>query len=139
MLPNSLDIENVDNLIADFKENVQENTKTFAVNMTGNGIAGFVEGLDALKQSIYIMLNTEADKHLIYSYTYGLNTLDLLGKPVYYATAVLPNRLKETLLSDDRILDVSDFEFTAVKNKLHVQFVVTSIYGSFDQETVVII
>lgn len=139
MLPNSLDIENVDDLIADFEENVQENTKTFAVNMNGDGICGFVDQLDALRQSIYLMLNTEADKYIIYSYTYGLNTLDLIGKPIYYVEAVLPNRLKETLLSDDRIIDVSEFEFTANKNKLHVQFVVTSIYGSFDQETVVII
>jgi phage terminase large subunit-like protein len=137
MLPNISNIENVDDLVADFEENVQEDTKTFAINTKTNNISGFVDGLDALIQSVYLMLNIEADQYIIYPYTYGVNTLDLIGKPIYYVEAVLPDRIKETLLSDDRITDVSDFEFTADKNKLHVKFIVTSIYGTFDQETVV--
>jgi phage terminase large subunit-like protein len=137
MLPNISNIENVDDLVADFEENVQEDTKTFAINTKTNNISGFVDGLDALIQSVYLMLNIEADQYIIYPYTYGVNTLDLIGKPVYYVEAVLPDRIKETLLSDDRITDVSDFEFTADKSKLHVKFIVTSIYGTFDQETVV--
>jgi hypothetical protein len=139
MLPNISNIENVDDLVADFEENVQEDTKTFAINTNDNNISGFVDGLDSLIQSVYLMLNIEADQYIIYPYTYGVNTLDLIGKPVHYVEAVLPDRIKETLLSDDRITDVSDFEFTADKSKLHVKFTVTSIYGTFDQETVVII
>ena len=47
-------------------------------------------------------------------------------------------RLKETLLSDDRITDVSDFEFKMDGNKLNVKFIVHSIYGELEEETVVI-
>ena len=138
MLPNITDIENNDDLIADFEEDVQENTKTFAINMRDNIMGGMIDGLDALRQSIYLMLTIEADQYIIYPYTYGVNTLDLIGKPSYYVVAVLPDRIKETLLSDDRITDVSDFEFEVNQNKLHVKFVVTSIYGTFEDETVVI-
>ena len=138
MLPDAMNIENVDDLIADFEENVQENTKTFAINMRDDIIGGFIDGIDALKQSVYLILNTEADQYIIYPYTYGINTLDLFGKPHYYIMAVLPDRIKEALLTDDRITDVSDFEFEVDKNKLHVKFVVTSIYGSFEEETEVI-
>lgn len=138
MLPDTMNIENVDDLIADFEENVQENTKTFAINLTNDTIGGFTDGIDALRQSVYLMLNIEADQYIIYPYTYGINTLDLIGKPSYYVMAVLPDRLKETLFTDDRITDVSDFEFEVDKNKLHVKFVVTSIYGSFEEETEVI-
>ncbi len=138
MLPNITDIENTDDLIADFEEDVQENTKTFAINMKDNIMGGTIDGLDALRQSIYLMLSIEADQYIIYPYTYGVNTLDLIGKPVYYVMAVIPDRIKETLLTDDRITDVSDFEFEVDGNKLHVKFVITSIYGTFDEETVVI-
>lgn len=137
MLPNITDIENTDDLIADFEEDVQENTKTFAINMEDNIVAGTIDGQDALRQSIRLMFCIEPDKYIIYPYTFGASTLDLIGKPVYYVMAVLPDRIKETLLTDDRITDVSDFEFEEDGNKLHVKFVITSIYGTFDEETVV--
>lgn len=137
MLPNITDIENTDDLIADFEEDVQENTKTFAINMRNGTMGGTIDGLDALRQSINLVLTIEADQYLIYPYTYGVNTLDLIGKPYYYVMAVLPDRIKETLLKDDRITDVSDFEFEVEHNKLHVTFIITSIYGTFEEETVV--
>lgn len=137
MLPNITDIENTDDLIADFEDDVQENTKTFAINMKDNTIVGTIDGVEALKQSVRLMLCIEPDKYIIYPYTYGASTLDLIGKPVYYVMAVIPDRIKETLLTDNRITDVSDFEFEVDNNKLHVKFVITSIYGTFEEETVV--
>lgn len=83
------------------------------------------------------MLNTEADQYIIYPYTYGLKTLDLIGKPSYYVMAVLPTLVEETLLSDDRITEVSDFEFEIDKNKIHATFVVKTIFGNINTETVV--
>lgn len=110
-------------------------TQTFEINLTDNFVGGKIDGLVALKQSIYLLLNTEADQHIIYPYTYGLKTLDLIGKPSYYVEAVLPKRIKEALLSDPRITDVSEFEFETIKNKTHCKFVVTSIYGGINGET----
>lgn len=130
MLPNSTNIENTDDLVLDFDENEQERTKTFGLNTKENLIGGMVDGLDALRQSIYFLLSTEADQHIIYPYTYGLTTLDLIGKPTYYVLAVLPDRIKETLLRDNRITDVSDFEFEMNKNKLMIKFVIHTIYES---------
>ena len=92
----------------------------------------------ALQQSIFLMLSTEADQYIIYPYTYGINTLDLIGKPVYYVMAVIPERIKTTLLSDDRVTDVTNFEFEVNGNKLTVKFVVHSIYGDVEEETVVV-
>lgn len=135
MLPN---IENTDDLIVQFEENEQAKTQTFALNMKKNIISGKVDGLVALQQSIYLMLNVESDQYLIYPYTYGINTLDLFGKPSYYVMAVIPERITETLLSDDRVTDVSDFEFEVNGNKLTVRFVVHSIYGEVEEETVVV-
>lgn len=134
MLPNT---ENLDDLILDFEDDVPQNTQTFAINMTENTMGATIDDLKALSQNIYLMLNIEADQYIIYPYTYGFNTLDLIGKPSYYIAAVIPGRIKETLLSDNRITDVSDFEFIVSKNQMTVKFVVHTIYGNLEEETVV--
>lgn len=160
MLPNA---ENINDLIVDSEENKQNKTRTFSLNTLPTavtsrslsilgvgvlgalklantvpdeviyGIGGNIDGLSALKQSIFLLLNTEADQYIIYPYIYGVNTLDLLGKPSYYIMAVLPERIRETLLSDDRITDVSDFEFEVNTNKITAKFVVSTIYGNLDE------
>lgn len=134
MLPNT---ENIDDLISDFLEDEEQRTKTFGLNMKKNIIGGMVDELVALQQSIYLMLSIEADQYIIYPYTYGLTTLDLIGKPSYYVMAVLPGRIKQTLLTDNRIIDVSDFEFKADGKKLSVDFIAHTIYGDIPEETVV--
>lgn len=111
-----------------------ENMYSFA----NGSIGGRIDDVTALKQSIYLMLSIEADQYIIYPHTYGVNTLDLIGKPSYYVMAVLPDRIKETLLSDDRITDVSDFEFEVDGNKITAKFVVATIYGEMKEEMVVI-
>jgi hypothetical protein len=100
-------------------------------------IGGKIDDLAAVRQSIYLMLNVEADQYIIYPYTYGMKTIDLIGKDMYHVMAVIEDRIKETLLSDDRITDVSNFEFQTMRNKLTVKFVVNTVYGNIDGETVV--
>lgn len=102
-----------------------------------NVVSGMIDGRDALRQSIYLMLSIESDQYIIYPYTYGLQTLDLYGKSSDYIIAILPERITSVLLSDERITDVSDFEFTLNGNKLTTKFIVHSIYGDIDEETVV--
>jgi len=149
MLPNN-NGENFDDLIRDIEESEEEQTKTFNVyeldkpvvmastNATvTHAVGGRIDELAALKQNIYFVLNIEADQYIIYPYTYGFNTLDLIGKPSYYVMAVIPERIKETLLSDNRVVDVTDFEFEVNKNKIAVKFIVRSIYGDIEEETAV--
>ena len=134
MLPNT---ENLDDLVLDFEE-VQEKTKTFGIHKTdAKRMAGMVDDLKALEQHIYLTLRVDADKFIIYPYTYGIRTLDLFGKPYHYVMAVIPERIKEALITDDRIIDVSNFEFEIDTNRLTVRFVVYSIYGELEEETVV--
>ncbi len=140
MLPYEDFIENEDDLVSDLEEDEEAdyNIKTFYLDATNNTLGGMVDGITALKQNIWLMLNTEADQHIIYPYTYGLNTLDLIGKPIYYVAAILPERIKETLLTDDRVTDVTDFEFGQEKNKLYVKFIVHTIFNEdIIEETVV--
>ena len=117
---------------------LQLNTYKIQTNVSPtNIISGTIDGLAALQQSIYLMLSIESDQYIIYPYTYGLQTIDLYGKPKEYVIAILPERITNVLLSDDRITGVSDFEFEVDGRKLTIKFTVHSIYGDIDDETVV--
>ncbi len=98
-------------------------------------INGNTDDLLALQQSIYLILGTERYEHIIYSWDYGVELLDLIGKPIPYVMAVIPRRITEALTQDDRIEDVTDFEFERNKQKLHVTFVVKSILGDIPVST----
>lgn len=134
MLPNTA---NIDDLISDFESEKQQKTKTFQLNMSDNTIGGKVDELAALQQHVYLLLSIEADQYIIYPYTFGIKTLDLIGKPSYYVMAVLPGRIKEALLRDSRITDVSDFEFEVKSSQINTKFIIHSIYGKIEEETVV--
>lgn len=149
MLPNA-NVDNIDDLIRELTEEEQENTQTFDIyelehpvlmtstgNVVTHAVSGKIDELEALKQAIYLILNVEADQFIIYPYTYGIQVLDLIGKPSYYVVAVVQERIKEALVDDDRITDVTDFEFNIQKNKITVTFIVHSIYGDIEEETVV--
>ena len=125
--------ENTDDFVSEFEEE-SEKTKTFEINLNKNIMGGIIDELDALKQNIYLRLNVESDQFIIYPYTYGLKKVDLIGKPYYYVAAVIPDRIRDALLMDDRITDVSDFDFEVDKNKLTVKFVVYTIYGENIEE-----
>lgn len=99
-----------------------------------NRIKGVINELDAVKQAVYLMLGTERYKFPIYSWDYGIELVDLYGKPMYYVKAELPKRIKEALLIDNRISDVSDFEFSQNGNKITVSFTITTTSGSFINE-----
>lgn len=118
----------IDDLILDSEQSETRNTKTFGVNLSNNRIGSMVDKLAALQQSIYFMLTTEADQYIIYPYTYGIQTVDLIGQPSYYIMAVLPGRIKDALMSDDRITDVTDFDFETNGRNLGIKFVIHSIY-----------
>lgn len=98
-------------------------------------INGNTDDLLALQQTIYLILGTERYEHIIYSWDYGVELLDLIGKPIPYVIAVIPRRITEALTQDNRIEDVTDFEFERNKNKLRVTFVVKSTIGDIPAST----
>lgn len=95
-----------------------------------NRIIGYVDDLESIKQAIYLILSTERYQYLIYSWDYGVELIDLIGKPMPYVIAEVPRRITEALTQDDRIKDVVDFEFEAKGNKLNVTFTVVSNSGN---------
>ena len=97
-------------------------------------INGYAETLEAVKQAIYLILSTERYQYLIYSWDYGIELIDLYGKPMSYVMSELPRRIEEALTMDDRIESVTDFEFEKNGKKLHTTFTVVTTVGNIESE-----
>ena len=107
--------------------------KTYKIVFGNDGIdriSGYVDDLESVTQAIYLILSTERYKFNIYSWDYGVELLDLIGKPISYVTADLPRRIKEALTVDNRIDDVVDFKFERKGQKLHTTFTVVTNIGN---------
>ena len=111
-------------------------SKTYKINQLKDEqrIYGNIDGIEALKQAIYLMLSVERYENIIYSWNYGIELSNLFGKDKYYVMAELERVITEALLIDDRINEVTDFEFDTNKNNVHCTFTVKSIYGDFTEE-----
>lgn len=118
-------------------EEVELPTETHKINTDLNRVLGWTDGVEAVRQAIYLMLQTERYEHIVYSWQYGVELNDLFGKPIPFVLPELKRRITDTLLTDDRILRVDDFSFDVTRRKVLCTFTVTTIYGEVDIEQVV--
>jgi phage baseplate assembly protein W len=110
--------------------------KTYKVETVADSeedrINGYIDEIESVKQAIYLILSTERYAHIIYSWDYGIELVDLIGKPIPYCMAVIPRRVKEALLVDNRIENVTDFQFEHKGTKLHTTFTVVTNIGNVE-------
>ena len=123
-------IPNIDILTTNIDE-VKYANRTYYLNIDTDRVYGYTDDVEALKQTIYLILSIERYQHLIYSWDYGVELLDLFGKPMTYCMAEIPRRIKEALTQDNRIDDVVDFEFEHKGKWLHTTFKVISNVATF--------
>lgn len=108
----------------------KKSNKTYRLNIEKNTIEGKCEGIEAIKQTIYCILNTERFEYLMYSWDYGVEIKNLIGEQSTYVIPELERVIKEALLQDDRIEDVVDFIFNKTsKNMITATFRVVTILG----------
>ena len=113
-------------------------SKNYKMKIEHNIINGYCDELEAMVQVIYKILNTERYQHIIYSWNYGIELLDLYGEPVTYVCPELQRRIEEALVQDDRITSVDNFEFdTSEKKSVKTTFTVHTIYGDIQAEKAV--
>lgn len=83
---------------------IHQPSKTYA-DLTYE-ISGYVDKLDALKQTILHILSTERYAYPIYNDNYGIELEKYLGNSFNYLEATIENTLRDALLQDDRITEV---------------------------------
>ncbi len=110
----------------------QRPSYTYRLNADKERIKGKTDNREAMEQAVYKILGTERYEYLIYSHKYGIELKDLIGEQTSYVKAVLPGRISDALMQDNRINAVSDFEIEAVdRNTLVCSFSVETEFGDF--------
>lgn len=107
-------------------------SKTYGIDFANKKVVGVIDNLEAVKQSIYSILNTERYEYLIFSYDYGVELQDLIGEDSIFVKADTHRRIEEALLQDDRILTVDNPVVTTESDCLYYTCTVNTIYGELD-------
>ena len=129
---------NTDNILLTNLETATEQTsRTYYLDVEKNIISNYCDGIEAMKQTIYCILNTERFNHLIYSWNYGIEIETLIGEIITYVIPELERLINEALIQDSRVVQVSDFKFEVNKNKVIVTFKVITTVGNIEIEKVV--
>lgn len=116
MLPtNNINISNI--------EIVKDPSLSYRLDIDKERVRKYVDNIESIKQAIYKILSTERYTYIAYDWQYGIELNDLIGQSKSLVKAVLPDRIKEALLVDDRIENVLDFSFEDIsKTELIVIF-----------------
>lgn len=130
MLPG--DYEN-DSMYSNGTANKESSTKTWNLQPQGEGDR-YLEGIEALKQSVSLALETPRYAHLIYSFDYGSELLTLFGHSNELVQTEGVRLIKEALLVDERIKSVDNFKFNFSADSVEVSFEVRSKFGDFTGE-----
>ena len=112
-------------------------SRTFRLYPDTEELHGMTDGLQAVRQAVYLILNTERYAWLIHDWDYGVELQDLIGQDIDYCIPEIERRVREALLQDDRITAVQDFEFTVKKSEVLASFTVVSTFGAFQTEQAV--
>lgn len=100
-------------------------------------VRGTVDELEAVKQAVSKILQTERYRYAIYDWNYGVELEDLYGKNVSYVIPELKKRIEDGLLADDRVTAVTDFSFVQEKGSVTAVFQVHTIFGEMIAERTV--
>jgi len=112
-------------------------SKTFRINHDTQTITGTIDQIGAVEQAIFLILNTERYQWLIFSWNYGVEFKNLIGKPKDYCIPEIERCIREALLQDDRITAVENFQFEVHKKRVLTTFTVISIFGNVNVEKTV--
>lgn len=115
-----------------------QTTRTYKLDIGAGRVVGFVDGIEAMKQAITKILLTERFAYLIYSWNYGIELNDLIGKSLPVLSSEIKRVIREALLADSRIRDITDFTVEQVgKRAVHVKFTAETIFGEIPIERTV--
>jgi hypothetical protein len=105
---------------------------THKLDIDRQRVNGMTDKRDALYQAIYLILNVERYAWPIYSWRYGSEFSDLIGRPKDYAMSEMKRRITEALEQDDRITGVGNWSFETGRKTVLANFTVYTIHGEID-------
>lgn len=128
------------NFIVSEIEDTVQSSKTYRVDSFNGRITRKIDELEAIKQAVFKILQTERFENVIYDASYGVELVGLIGKPKEFVKSDIERIIKEALSVDERILGIENFNIVDdVKENLKIEFKVNSIYGDIKLESEVTI
>ena len=112
-------IPQIDDIDLTNEEEIKIPSKTYKLNINeteNDTIAGFVDDVDAIKQSIYHILNIERYAYDIYDDDYGVELEQYIGQDFEYLQSTIQDTLEEALTQDERILAVEVTKIEKIQN-----------------------
>ena len=111
-------------------KNGRPTTRTYQLDLENKRLGRRIaENVEAMNQAIFLILAIERFDYKIYSYDYGVELEELIGKRRSYVEADIRRRLDESLMQYDRILGTKDFSFSIDGENIDVTFTAVTIFG----------
>lgn len=98
---------------------------------TGNMTGKIVEGIEAIKVWVYLVLKTTKYRYWGYSWNYGNELEDLIGKQYSkeYINSEAKRMLEDCLLINENIISISNVETSMLNDKLTISFNINTKFG----------
>ena len=103
---------------------------TYNIDFDKKRIIGMVDGLDAVKQAVYMIMNTKRFAHVIFSWDFGSELHRFIGEDRSRIESEIKQVITEALTADERITDVTNFKitYTNIRSAM-IECDVASIFG----------
>ncbi|RXI50201.1 hypothetical protein DP124_12080 [Clostridium tetani] len=99
-----------------------------------NGDFVIAEGLDAVKSWAFRALQTQRAKYKAFTWDYAIDLESFIGKVLTTKEKIdLTIEIKECLLQNKHITNVTDFNFKTDKRKVYIRFRIITEYGDFPE------
>lgn len=105
-------------------------SRTYRLDLKRGRVTGMMDGLEAVRQAVFKILQTPRYEHVIYSDHYGFEPLAGMNGDVLQSE--LSRRIEEALLQDDRITAVENMRISHEGDSALAEFTVVSEYGRFE-------
>jgi hypothetical protein len=133
MLPQSANYEVLSNY-----ETTEQPSITYKLDRENKRIvAVYDDYTESIRQAVYLILNIERYEYAMFSWNYGVELNDLFGRERQYVIPMLMLRIKEALIQDDRIVNVTNFSFDVNRSVYSASFTVVTKYADVDMEDVI--
>ncbi len=117
-------------------QNTEYPSETFLVNKSTGRIEKIGGGMEAMEQSIDIILSVERYRYQIFTSNFGNELYKLIGKPREYVISMTKRRIHEAFSMDKRIISTDNFTFDEDKNGTIIKcaFDVKTVFGTTRKE-----
>ena len=117
-------------LLPDGVQIVQQPSLTWGIDKGTNRIQWEIDGYQAVKQAVEIILNVERFRWQIYLPSSGMQWDGLIGQDPGYVASEVQRRILDALLMDDRVRGISNFEYTMSGEDFSASLTVNTVYGT---------